>query len=110
VIDLDDLIPEEAELRPHYYECHVTIEPIEPTSTRFGVLQLVTERHGFKLAKLYMQKGVRSDKDAFCTAHSKSWEDIYVRMSAVVRALKFECFEVRRYKIESVVLDSRHGD
>ena len=96
---------------PIYYECHVTIEPVcfDTQTTRYLELQSIVEPFGFRLAKLYMQKGNRSDKDAFCTAHSSEWEDIYGRMAEVVGMLREYGFEVRRYKIESVLFDSRHG-
>ena len=105
------MIPEEAELRPIYYECHVTIEPVDPDTapSQFTVLQSIVTAHGFKLADLYMQKGPRSNKDSFCTAHSTCWEHIYEQMCELVRKLGEWDFEVRRYKIESVVFDSRHG-
>jgi hypothetical protein len=96
---------------PLYYECHVTIEPVDPETdpSQYAALEAVVGAYGFKLAKLYMQKGVRSDKDSFCTAHSDCREDIYERMAGVVRKLGEWDFRVRRYKIESVVFDTRCG-
>jgi hypothetical protein len=93
-----------------YYECHVTIEPV--FDSRLDALHRLSSEHGFKPAKLLMQKRAsstpeRSDKDTFCTAHSKSFDDISDRMRRFVHLLKSAGYQVYRNKIEAVVLDER---
>jgi hypothetical protein len=66
--------------------------------------------YGFKRAKLYMDKAcnmVKSDMDEFMTAHSRSYDDLYQRMSTLIAALTFHNFKVRRGKIEAVLYDTR---
>ena len=93
-----------------YYECHVTIEPV--FDARLDALHRLSAEYRFKPAKLLMQKRAqatpeRSDKDTFCTAHSKTFDDIASRMRLFVTALHEHGYQVYRNKIEAVVLDER---
>lgn len=97
----------------HYYEAHVTIEPV------FGeddmVFRKIAKAYKFHVATLLLQKRkeetpTMSKNDAFCTGRSVSYSDIEDRMLALVRALTNAGFLVHRYKIESTLLDSRHDD
>jgi hypothetical protein len=93
-----------------YYECHVTLEPV--FGGRLESLKELAASHGFKPAKLLMQKRAestpeRSNKDTFCTGHSKSFDDIKERMNALTEALRNAGFAVWRRKIEAVVFDER---
>jgi hypothetical protein len=97
----------------HYYEAHVTIEPV--FDGRLETAKLVAEGWKFKVADLLMKKReadteTRSSKDTFMTSHSKELEDITNRTIEVVRQLKLKGFKVWRYKIEDTVLDSRIQD
>ena len=97
----------------HYYEAHVTIEPV--FDGRLEIAKLVGEGWKFKIADLLMKKREadteeRSSKDTFMTSHSKELEDITTRTIEVVKQLKLKGFKVWRYKIEDTVLDSRIED
>ncbi len=91
-----------------YFECHITIEPVY--DDRLQLFTSLCSTVNFKPAKLFMQKDritspQRSDKDSFCTGHSKEYDDIYLRMMELVNKLQQADFEVWRYKIEDVILD-----
>jgi hypothetical protein len=90
---------------PLYYESHVTVEPVfDEKLERFVTL---CAPHGFKVAKLLMQKGAANDKDSFCTAHAKDLDELKDRMMTLVSSLQENEFTVYRYKIEAVVFDVR---
>lgn len=91
-----------------YYECHLTIDPVE--GERLNLFECTCSTYKFKVAKLLMQKGELNDKDAFCTGHSKEYSDIFQRMTWLNCHLLELGFTVRRYKIEAVIFDSRAGD
>lgn len=93
-----------------YYECHVTVDPVKD---KLDLFTEICKLDGFKPAKLLMQKDkelIPSDLDSFCTAHDKYFLNLRESMIRLVKALKHNGFVVRRYKIESVVLDSRVCD
>lgn len=97
-----------------YFESHITIEPVFGTERER--VTLMVQRFGFKLAKLIMRKE-KSDlltphvDDTFMTAHGESLEDIQVRTAQCVATLRMEAsVEVRRYKIEEAIIDSRFED
>jgi hypothetical protein len=95
----------------HYYEAHVTIDPVfDDRLEEFGRL---CQEQGFRVAELLMKKRKqdteqRSSKDSFCTGTDHSLEDLQDRMVRLLHSLRSHNFTVRRYKIESTVLDSRY--
>jgi hypothetical protein len=98
----------------HYYESHVTIEPVL-IEDRLEVLKAIAARHEFHVANLLMQKRPgdtpeRSQNDSFCTARGVSYSDLCDRTVHFCRALGEKDFKVWRYKIESTLLDSRYDD
>lgn len=117
--DLDELLDEvivkvknRKESR-HYYEAHVTIEPV--FGKRLEEFKRICSTFQFHVATLLMQKRktatpARSTNDAFCTGRSISRSDIEDRMFGLVRALKNAGFEVWRWKTESTLTDSRYDD
>lgn len=97
-----------------YHESHVTIEPVFDDRRRDRLLALC-EEHGFRVAKLLMQKRAedtpeRSRHDTFCSSMSVDPPVLERRMFDLVAALQAEGFKVWRYKIEDVVLDSKVDD
>lgn len=99
------LLPTTARL---YYEAHITIDPV-PEADRAALQALLTP-HGFKLAKLLMQKGEPSNIDTFCTAHGTDLGDIKRRTLRAIEVLEENDHTPRRWKIEDTLFDSRHGD
>jgi len=96
-----------------YYESHITIEPTDENG-RVKIQEIITPT-GFKLAKLLMQKRSvdtpeRSKYDTFCTGHSTDLQEIMSMMVACIWCLQQAGFKVWRYKIESVIIDSRNED
>lgn len=93
-----------------YYESHITIEPV--FDDKLEKFKEICTKQNFRVAKLLMQKdrnetATRSNKDSFCTGHSKDYNDILLRMNKICAELK-ECkYEVWRYKIEAVILDEK---
>ena len=97
----------------HYYEAHVTIEPVFDEKLAFA--KQIAETVHFKIADLLMKKREsdteeRSSKDTFMTGHSKKLDDITMRTVRLVKHLQYNGFKVWRYKIEDTVLDSRIDD
>lgn len=97
----------------HYYEAHITIEPI-PEDKQQEVRD-IAKLYGFKLATLLMKKRdmdtpERSMYDTFMTAHHQSEATLQLRISGLCQMLKVLGYKVWRYKIEDVVLDSRVED
>ena len=71
--------------------------------------------NNFKVADLLMKKRSadteeRSQYDTFMTGHSKEYEDLEIRMKRCIGTLLAGQFQVWRYKIEHVILDSREFD
>lgn len=87
-----------------YYECHITTEPV--FGERLALLTQIAQHHGFKVAKLLMEKGP-STRDTFCTGHGKTFRSLRARMLACDSAMRTAGFKVWRRKIEVVVLDER---
>jgi hypothetical protein len=97
----------------HYYEAHVTIEPIH--DEQLDKARTIAEESKFKIAHLLMKNREkdteeRSSRDTFMTAHDKDYDNIVFRTFSVVRSLKAAGFKVWRYKIEDIVVDSRITD
>jgi len=96
-------------------ECTVCNGEGKLTSSDLGAVKQIAKSHGFKVADLLMQKRKadtqeRSKDDTFCTARSKSYEDIHGRTVGLIVDLKSAGFKVWRYKIEDTVLDSKYSD
>lgn len=97
----------------HYYECHITIAPVFEnmlqTATNVGSM------YGFKVAKLLMQKReadtpARSMYDTLMTSHHKDYDILQKRMIECIQHLQSFRFQVYRYKIEDILIDSRIED
>lgn len=96
-----------------YYESHITIKPV--FDERLEYAKGIATHFGFKMAELLMKKREEenpsiSPYDTFMTGHDEDYENLLFRMKELIGALHFEEFYVFRYKIESVVLDSRFKD
>lgn len=99
--------------KPLYYEAHVTIEPV--FDERLDKFVLLCKEHKFYVATLLMQKRKedteeRSKYDSFCTSHGQDENELKQRMFSLLDTLKKESYQVWRYKIEIVPLDSRYND
>ncbi len=99
----------------HYFESHVTLEPFLDDKTKEGSFNHICARHGFRPAGLFLQKRKddtpeRSRFDAFCTSRDTSYSPLWERTVHLLDSLREQGFMVWRYKIESVVLDSRYDD
>lgn len=102
----------DTELTPEIssYEGHITIEPV--FGDRFLQFEEITARYRFRPAELLLWKQreatpLRSNKDSFCTSHSRSYADLLQRTNALVDDLECNGFDVWRHKIEGILLDVR---
>lgn len=98
---------------PYYFEAHLTLQPV--FDARLARLTEICEAHRFRVADLILRKSVRDapkrhDEDSFCTGRGKDRDELEARMFRLCDALEAEDFQVWRYKIEDVVLDSRVDD
>lgn len=93
-----------------YFECHITIEPVDDTRR---LLEISTPQL-FKLAELRMTKistnGVSSSPSMILTGHAKQREPLVDRMRSMVQTLRQHGYSVLRYKIEDISMDSRSSD
>lgn len=97
----------------HYFETHVTIEPI--FDERLSEAAEIAKKHGFKIANLLMKKREedteeRSKYDTFMTGHGRNIFSVTNKVRSLVTELKEKSFKVWRYKIEDTVMDSRIND
>lgn len=96
-----------------YYECHVTIEPIFDND--LSIASNIAYNNKFKIANLLMQKRKedtpqRSRYDTFMTGHDKDYRALEAKMISLIKELQTNGFKVWRYKIESILLDSKKND
>jgi hypothetical protein len=97
----------------HYYESHVTIEPV--FDDKLDDVKRISSECNFKVANLLFKKREcdteeRSMHDTFTTGHSKYYEDIVERTKRLVDNLQKAGYTVWRYKIEDTMMDSRIDD
>lgn len=91
---------------PLYYECHITIEPVE--DERLQVFTNLCDKYSFKVASLLMQKSLKkSNLDSFTTGKDKDYERLKSRMYDLVSDLRLWNFKIYRYKIEGILLDTK---
>lgn len=98
-----------------YYEAHITTAPL--TQTQRENLEPAIMVLGFKLADFLMQRGAdgldhkAQDPNSFVSCRDTDKKRIYARTFSMVRTFHAEGVEVRRYKIEDTLADSKHdGD
>lgn len=96
-----------------YYECHVTIEPV--FDLRLDKLKEIAEQFDFKVADLLLKKREsdtleRSQFDTFMTARSNDRQALILDMTQLITKLKKFGYNVWRYKIEDVIIDSYCSD
>lgn len=101
------------DLIKYSFECHVTIEPV--FGSELDRLEQVANQCGFKVAKLVMLKeaadiGQPSTRDTFMTAHACDIDVMRVKMESVCKELLAAKFDILRYKIEAILIDSRIND
>lgn len=97
----------------YYFESHVTVEPV--FDERLTQLTEICKEFHFHVADLLLKKRAsdteqRSQSDSFCTARSKDYGELEVRMRNLISRLKTEGYQIWRYKIEDALLDSRYED
>jgi len=95
---------------PLYYECHITLDPVDEATLQ--TLKSICEGYKFKVAKLYLHKQSTKPNmlDSFVTGRGVDYLELELRMVKLIQKLKDYGFVVRRYKIESALLDSRVKD
>ena len=96
-----------------YFESHITIEPVFDNDLE--KFKNICSDYKFHVATLLLQKrkedsAERSKNDSFCTGRGSELNDLKNRMLNLVQHLIKENFVVWRYKIESVLIDSRYDD
>jgi hypothetical protein len=106
------VLPPDA-IKRRTFECHVTIDPV------FGEdrdkLARYVEHYQFKLAELVMVKDAASpmspsQRDSFMTGHANSYDALFVRGMNLLIGLRGLGFNVRRFKIEEILFDTKYGD
>lgn len=88
----------------YYFESHITIDPVLDQE-KLQELKDLVKPLGFRVAKLFMQKGDPSNLDSFMTAHAKDYYSIMRSTYSAVNKLEDRGYGVRRYKIENILLD-----
>lgn len=93
----------------YYYEVHVTFSPVVDDEHLADVASSL-EVEGFRMAKLVLRNGNPYVDDCFCTTRTALIEDAKSRVIAANAVLKSYSVEMRRYKVEAVVIDSNQYD
>lgn len=95
-----------------YYESHVTIDPVFD-DLKYRVA-LTATKYSFKVAKLMLRRDATHSEeyidDAFMSARGNDYQELEARTTCLILDLKVYGVVVRRYKIESTLLDSRIDD
>lgn len=94
-------------------ECHITISPV--FDERLVLAEEIAKNYNFKVANLLMQRRKedtpeRSKNDTFMTGHDKDLHNIRTRMIDLISDLRDNGFDVWRYKIEDILVDSKFLD
>ena len=94
-----------------YYEVHVTIDP---AFDKLAKIKEVARVYKYKMADLLMVKNDGEEeqhvKDMFFTTRTKDYRTAEMRVKEFCKCMKMLGVNVRRYKIEDTVLDSRSSD
>ena len=92
-----------------YFEAHITTDPIQ--EDKIEETRAWLKDMGFKIAPLIMLKtGEKHSADSFISCRDTDFENISLRVLAVVLFLQKAGIHVRRYKIENTLVDSRKED
>ncbi len=96
-----------------YFESHITVSPV--FGGELEEFRNICSQYKFKVAKLLLKKtetdlGVESDLDSFATGHGTDLHELARRMEVLLDLLVLRGFNVIRYKIEDIIIDSRHDD
>lgn len=96
----------------HYYESHVTIEPVAD-DLKLEQVKAIAQLHGFRVADLLMVKRPedtpeRSRLDTFMTSRDLDYTGLRCRTWDVMRDLKQAGVRVWREKIEEILIDIHH--
>lgn len=89
-----------------YFEVHVTLDPV--FEHRRERAETIARAYGFRLAKLTKANGGEHTDDAFMTGRGTDYEVMRKTTCDLVGFLKREGFNVRRYKLENTLVDSKH--
>ena len=82
-----------------HFKCYVTLENIDP-----AVLWDICKNYGFQLAAR------KSKESLICVSQSYDGEELRLRMRKLLQDLTGNSLKILRYKIESIVLDSKYKD
>lgn len=97
----------------YYYEIHITLDPV--FEDKLETLKELCLPFGYKVASLLMKKREQDSPnmsmyDTFTTGHKMKYKDAENSVKSIVPLLLSYGYNVRRYKIEDVVIDSRNED
>lgn len=91
------------------FETHITVDPCV-SAHDIELFKWRASLYGFHVADLRKRNGEPSNEDEFCTAHDDTYKAAKLRCGRMVAHLQFAGINVRRFKIEHVLIDSRNGD
>lgn len=91
------------------FECHITIKPV--FDEHLLLVKRLAADFDFKVAELLKKNEELSRNDTFITGHGEHYGLLENSMIGLIKCLKLNKFEVWRYKIEEIKLDSKYqGD
>lgn len=91
----------------HYYEAHVTVEPVEGLGL-VGLETLCSE-HAFRVSDIE-RTAEGHVRDVFLNGRHSDLQCMIENMTMLLAALVRHGVKVKRYKIEYTLFDSRHDD
>ncbi len=92
--------------KPFYFEAHITIDPL-PTEEAFHDLKAWALSQEWRVSDLYLRSGEAHRSDAFLSARDPDYDELYKSGRRVIAGLRRRGQTVRRFKIESVIYDTR---
>jgi len=95
-----------------YYEGHITLEPFKIGAQGYleTSMEVACKMCDMRLSTFLMAKEGQEQPDAFVSLRSDDYKDMCDRIWSAVNYLKSRGHVVKRYKIESIIMDSRKQD
>lgn len=95
-----------------YYEGHITLAPFIGVPGNFleESMEVACQMCDMRLSTFLMAKEGQEQPDAFVSLRSDDYKEMCDRIWSAVNYLKSRGHVVKRYKIESIIMDSRRQD
>lgn len=110
-LDIEDERAEAEMCISHYLECHIVVRPDKPEDTEF--MQPLMKARGWWMSTLTVDESNEEKAGDLIFTTRESDSDIIIIREKMLSALKFlsdNKTQIKRYKIEAAILDSKKSD